>query len=323
MKIPSFKNAIFIFIVVFLFIEVLVIFPQHLDDIEADSITPSNKTENNEAEQKMAGIHLVESQNGSRDWELFAKDAEVTQANGTWLLKTVKVQFYNKEAIDFVVTGKSGKVDMKSKGMKITGEVKITSANGYVFQSGEVLYNSIKRQITSQGPISMQGPKDEQGEGLKVSGSQMLVDIDQSRMLVKESIRASKKLKDNKKFELSSGTAEFSGRTHEAKFLSNVIIHLDKTKIEGPAATFVYEKKKSTLKNILLSGGVRVINEDKYAVSEQMNLDIAANKFTFVGNPKVYQNNDELSGQQIIFLDGGKKVKVENIKAKLDENKKK
>ena len=320
---PRFKTMIFVSIIVFLFIEILIIFPQHLEKFESDASSVKSKSDPNEALQKASGIHLVESQKGSHDWELFAKDAEGTQGNISWLLKTVKVQFYNKEEIDFVVTGQSGKIDMKSKGMKVTGDVKITSTNGYVFQTDEVVYDAGKRLIISRGPISMQGPKDEQGAGLKVKGSEMVVEIEKSRMLVKNRILASKEMKDNKKFDLSCGNAEFSGKNHEAKFLDNVVIHYNETKIEGPAATFIYEKNKSILKNIIFSGGVRVSNTDKYAVSETMNLDIDANKFTFLGHPKVYQNNDELSGQQIVFLDGGKKVRVENVRATMDDKKKK
>lgn len=322
MKRLRFKNAIFVSILVFLFIEILIIFPQHLESFESDAVSKEKIKDPNEAEQRASGIHLVESQKGTNDWELFAKDAEGNQGNESWLLKTVKVNFYNKNEIHFVVTGESGKIDMKSKGMQITGHVKITSMNGYLFESDEVLYDANKRQILSRGPIAMQGPKDEQGEGLKVNGSQMIVEIDQSRMLVKEQIKASKKMKDDKKFNLSSVTAEFSGKNHEAKFLTDVVINYGETKIEGPAAAFIYEKKKSTLKNIIFSGGVRVSNEDKYAISDVMNLDIEANKFTFSGHPRVYQNNDELSGQQIVFLDGGKKVKVENIRATMDDSKK-
>ena len=151
----------------------------------------------------------------------------------------------------------------------------------------------------------------------------MVVYIDESRMLVKDQIQASKQLKDSKKFDLSSGTAEFSGKNREAKFLTNVVIKFNDSKIEGPSAIFSYGKVKSTLKNIILSGGVRVSKEDKYAVSDVMNLDIEANQFTFSGNPRVYQNNDELRGQQIVFLDGGKKVKVENVRAAVGDKKKK
>lgn len=320
---PRFKNMAFVAILVFLFIEILIIFPQHLEKFAAEATPVYPKNDSHEALQKASGIHLVESQKGSHDWELFAKDAEGNQGNISWLLKTVKVQFYNKEKIDFVVTGHSGKIDMKSKGMKITGDVKINSTNGYVFQTDEVIYDATKRLIISRGPITMQGPKDEQGAGLKVSGSEMVVEIEQSRMLVKSQIRASKQLNDHKVIDLSCGHAEFSGKNHEAKFLGNVVIHYNDAKIEGPAATFVYEKNKSTLKNIILSGGVHVSSDDKYAISETMNLDIDANKFTFLGHPKVFQNNDELSGQQIVFLDGGKKVKVENVRATMDDKKKK
>ena len=320
---PRFKNMALVAILIFLFIEILIIFPQHLEKLETEATTVYPKNDNNEALQKASGIHLVESQKGSHDWELFAKDAEGNQGNISWLLKTVKVQFYNKEKIDFVVTGQSGKIDMKSKGMKIMGDVKIISTNGYVFQTDEVIYDAGKRLIISRGPISMQGPKDEQGAGLKVLGSEMVIEIEQSKMLVKNQIRASKQLNDHKVIDLSCGHAEFSGKNHEAKFMDNVVIHYNDAKIAGPAATFIYEKNKSTLKNIIFSGGVRVSSDDKYAISETMNLDIDANKFTFLGHPKVYQNNDELSGQQIVFLDGGKKVKVENVRATMDDKKKK
>jgi LPS export ABC transporter protein LptC len=322
MTVARLKNTIFVLILVFLFVEVLIIFPKHLEKIEADPAVPEQSHEDAGAEQKMKGIHLVESQRGSRDWELFANAAEGTQGKGAWDLHEVKVQFYNQEKIDFVVTGKGGSIDSESRNLKIAGDVKITSNNGYIFESEEVLYQAKKREIVSPGPIFMKGPKDSQGDGLQVHGAQMLVEIDQSKMTVRDHIRAEKNMHGSRRFDLISDLAEFSGRHREARFTGNVVINYDSTKIEGPSAAFLYNSKKQTLKNIIFSGGVRVSNDDKYALSDEMNLDVEANKFTFTGQPRVYQNSDELSGQQIIFLDGGKKVKVENIRATMDDKKK-
>ncbi|MNY67067.1 hypothetical protein D3C86_2045840 [compost metagenome] len=64
---------------------------------------------------------------------------------------------------------------------------------------------------------------------------------------------------------------------------------------------------------------MKVSDMDKYATSDSVNLDLLADKYTFKGKPKVIQNNDELSGEEIIFLDGGKKVKVEKVRAKMEK----
>jgi lipopolysaccharide export system protein LptA len=41
-------------------------------------------------------------------------------------------------------------------------------------------------------------------------------------------------------------------------------------------------------------------------------------KVVFNGAPRVVQNGDELVGDQIVFLEGGKKVQVSNAKAQID-----
>lgn len=45
------------------------------------------------AQQKMEGVHLVESRKGSRDWELFAEVAEGYEGKGAWELKKCQSSF--------------------------------------------------------------------------------------------------------------------------------------------------------------------------------------------------------------------------------------
>ena len=75
------------------------------------------------------------------------------------------------------------------------------------------------------------------------------------------------------------------------------------------------------LSSVAVKGGVKVSDADKFATSESVNLDLLANKYVFKGSPKIIQNNDELTGEEIVFLEGGKKVKIEKVRAKM-ENKK-
>jgi lipopolysaccharide export system protein LptA len=67
------------------------------------------------------------------------------------------------------------------------------------------------------------------------------------------------------------------------------------------------------------TGGARVSDSEKWATAQNLNVDFDSNRFIFRGNPRVVQNNDELRGEEIIFLDGGKQVQVRSARAKVDE----
>ncbi|MEK2644452.1 LPS export ABC transporter periplasmic protein LptC [Bdellovibrio sp. BCCA] len=334
----KFKNLIFVALLILLFVEVLIVFPSRLEhEDEAavrarveeqdkralekeERIKRGEKVEepSSLAEQKMQGVHLVESQQGNRDWELFAATAEGNQGLGNVKLKKVKVLFYNKEKIEFTVTGDTGTMDAKTKDLSVVGNVVTRSENGYVFQTPSIFYSSRTRIIESPEQVLMQGPKDTSGAGMYLKGNRMKAYVDQSKMTILDKVTAQKPEKNGKKFEIVADGAEFSGKNREAKFLGTVRMNYDNMKLEGPEASFLYKAGEDILSSVAVKGGVRVSDASKYATSESVNLDLLSNKYTFKGRPRVIQNNDELSGEEIIFLDGGKRVKVERVRAKVE-----
>ncbi|MDG0816754.1 LPS export ABC transporter periplasmic protein LptC [Bdellovibrio svalbardensis] len=333
------KNFVFIGLLIFLFVEVLIVFPsklEHEDDkalrarIEAEvrrreqnladgkgEVEPTSTV----AEQRMGGVHLVESQQGLRDWELFANSAEGSQSAGTWKLHQVRVLFYNKEKVEFTVTGDQGSIDAKSKDLSIIGNVTTKSENGYSFMTPSVYYSSLKRIIQSPEQVTMKGPRDSSGEGLVLKGRSMQVLVDESKMIIKENVTAQKPMKEGKTFDVAADGAEFSGKSKEARFLGKVRMTYDNMRLEGPEASFLYDSGASILSSVAVKGGVKVSDADKFATAQTVNLDLLANKYVFKGSPRIIQNNDELTGEEIIFLEGGKKVKIERVRAKM-ENKK-
>lgn len=317
------KNLLFIGLLVFLFVEILIIFPNKLEhqeeqEKEAAQTAAQSGEQAAQGSQSMQGVHLVESQSGTRDWELFANSATGSQAAGTWRLKTVRVLFYNKEKVEFTVTGDTGTIDQKLKDINIVGNVVTRSENGYSFKTPSIYYSSKNRQIRSPEQVIMSGPRDKAGAGMFLKGSRMVVYVDDSKMVIEGTVSAQKPMQEGKVVEVSSDGAEFSGKHREAKFLGAVRMSYDGMKLEGPEASFLYGAG-DLLKAVNVRGGVKVSDVDKYATSDSVNLDLLADKYTFKGKPKVIQNNDELSGEEIIFLDGGKKVKVEKVRAKMEK----
>lgn len=313
------KNILFVILLGFLFVEVLIIFPRKLEHKEEGAPTATTQLDTSQPEQKMKGVHLVETQQGRRDWELFSATAEGHQGKGAWELKNVKVLFYNKEKVSFTVTGDLGSIDGKSKDLRIKGNVVTKSENGYTFKTSSIFYNSKLRRILSPEKLRMQGPKDEMGDGFILEGGNMLVVVDDGLMTINENVRGSKRFKDGKNFFVSSDKADFSGQSRQAKFSGNVEIKYANLHLQGPAAIFQYKGKTALIDYIQMQGGVRVKDVDKVATADTVNLDLFRNIFTFKGSPKVIQNKDELSGDEIIFLDGGKKVKVEKVRAKMEK----
>lgn len=320
------RKYIFLALLIALFVEVLVVFPNKVNQEKkaetAASATENGTTEANEpqaphSEQLMKGVHLVESQKGSRDWELFSSESEGGSGKdqSNWKLKKIRVLFYTNEKVEFTVTGDEGNIDGKSRDMSIRGHVLTTSANGYSFKTEDVTYRSSLRLISSSGPVVMTGPRDKEGEELHVNGQRMQIEVDTGLMRIPESVAARKRLNTGMQMTLTSNTAEFSGRNKEARFIGNVLMNYDQFKLEGTEVKFMQSSGGNFLSNVQFSGGVKLRGADKFATSEKLNFDFLANKLVLDGKPKVYQNGDELSGDQIIFLEGGKKVKVEKVRA--------
>lgn len=314
-------QAVFAILLVFLFVEIWLGFPRHLETKSEDTPTESNVAAGpQEAGRKMQGVHLVESQAGARDWELFADSAVGTEGKGTWDLKTVKVHFFSEKGVQFTVTGDTGRIDTKTKDIEIRGKVVTKSSNGYQFFSPSVSFESQKRILRSPEKVKMIGPSDEQGTGLVLEGESMETSMDDSLMKIHENVVASKKFRDGKKFKITSQNAEFSGKSNLALFKEQVAIQLDSMKMEGPEAQFQYRSGSDFLQSILVKGGVRVSDFDKYATSDSVRFDPLDNRYILSGNPRVVQNNDEIFGEQITLIDGGRKVRVEKVKARVEKN---
>lgn len=308
------RTFFFLLLLIFILVEVIFVFPQQIEKFDRESAESSEEHKNERIEQKMDGVHLVETQKGSRDWELFAEKAKGYQGEGDWFLNKVRVQFYNLDANDFTVTGNEGEVDGKTKNIKIKGNVVTKSANGYTFYTEEIFYISQLRKIISPGKIKMLGPSDDQGEGLRLDGYNMHILVDVNEMKIFRDIHAIKKMNSNQNLEISSEMATFSGKNKEAHFENNVLLNYGRMLIKGPDCFFMYSANMKNLERIHVKGGVELTDKKRRATSQDLVVDLYKSTIRFTGNPKIYQGQDEISGEEIILLDGGRRLKINKVK---------
>lgn len=267
--------------------------------------------------QAMEGIHVVESRNESKEWELWADSAVGFKEHGDLSLSKVKASFFSDHGVSFDVVGQRGAVKTSAKDMTVEGDVVTKSSNGYTFKTSSVTYHSALRELKSPTRVEVAGPRSGSGHTLYIEGSEMVADLNKGVVNIERNVKAKKASLDSKNLAVTAERVQLSGRDRSLKFSGRVTIDFDGMRITGPDAMFHYDSRTSQLKSIDLDGGVKVSDYSKWATSEKLRINLAKNEFVFDGSPRVVQDDDELRGDRIVFLDGGRKVKVQNAKIKV------
>jgi LPS export ABC transporter protein LptC len=303
-----------------LVVELLLLSPADLDEKKVNEPPRDLKTNYaKDIEQVMEGIHVIESRSESKEWELWADTAMGFKDQANMQLQKIKAMFFSDNGTSFEVTGDKGQVMTNAKNIKVDGQVVTTSSNGYVFKSESLSYNSASRQLTSPNAVEVTGPREQGGQTLFLSGRDMSADLEKGIVKIGQDVIAKKTLSGNRRMAVSSERVEMSGKHKSVRFTGEVLIDLNGVKIRGPDALFRYDSDDGQLESIDLEGGVRVQDVSKWATSEKLSINLAKNEFVFDGKPRVVQDNDELRGDRIIFLDGGKQVRVQNAKIKVSK----
>lgn len=294
-----------------MFIELTLIYPRVISGPTSAPAQAAEMQQN--VEQSMSGLHMIEAQAGEKEWELWSENATSYKDTGELKLQKVKALFFADNGVTFTVTGQEGKVDVKTKNLFVQGEVITESSNGYVIKTHDVDYVSGERSLKTKSPVQVTG------QGLKLNGIGMDANLKTSMIEIKEDIKAERIMAEDKKVYIQSQSVQLSGKTKMARFIGSVVLDVDSMRITGPQADFEYDESKNFFKTVKIRGGTRVTDLDKWAVSENLDIDFTKNMFVFRGSPKVVQNQDELKGEEIVFLENGKRVQVKKARVKVEQ----
>lgn len=314
-----FNKSFIVYFTLFVFVVLQIYF--FIPSIRENSWTGSNtsaealkafSSDKKSIEQKMLGVHLLENDKDKKGWELFAEEASGSK-DEQWILKKVKVKFYTDEISSFTVTGDVGEVDGQSKDMTIRGNVLTESSNGYFFETSELRYQADQRKLYSEDAVNMRGPDDKNGKGLILTGQGLEIYVADSRIKILRQVEA-RKIVESKKFKLNSDSSIFSNKDREATFAGDVKLLYDNMLLKAPFAEFKYAKGKQVLEIVRVFDQVEMIDENKAGTCKELIVNLLQDTMTMNGDPQVRMGADEIQGDQIIFSEKGKKVKITQMK---------
>jgi len=262
----------------------------------------------------MKGIHLVENSNLLKRWELFADEANGS-TEAQWVLKKVKIEFYAEDQSSYKVTGDVGEIDGTTKNILIRGQVITTSTNGYSFKTNDLHFFAQTKSLKTEDSVLMKGPADQSGTGFQLTGIGLDIDLNRNKMSILDLVKADKMI-NHKKFDLSSYQAVFSNKNQEGQFTGNVKLTYNKTMINAPEALFKYSAAEKKLKTILLSDIVKIKESDRFGTCKELEIKLDTDEMILRGAPKIQMQDDEITGDEIVFSNGGQKIKINNVKVR-------
>jgi LPS export ABC transporter protein LptC len=277
----------------------------------------------NGAAQTMVGINVVEIREEKKRWELWSDKAVSPKGEGDLDMDRVRARFYGVEGVEFFVTGDRGRVEAETKNMEVSGQVVMESSNGYVFRTENLSYNSHTQTLTTHSKVDVRGPSTGRNDSLTFTGRGLRAELTTEEMSLLNEVRGLKRVPERggAMMDIQSGLAVFSSRDRAVTFKQDVRIKFESARVQGPSARFVYDATGKFLRFVELDGGIKVSDMTKLATSQSVRIDLIKNQLSLTGAPRVVQEADELLGDEIVFLEGGKKMQVKNARIKVSQEK--
>jgi len=314
------RSGIFFTLLLLLFFEIWIGFPIPIEMAPPNRKALVDEAGEDNAQQKAKGVHLVETREGHRDWELFSELAESSQGMAAWQLQKVKVQFYRDKIIEFVVTGQTGYFDSKTRDIKIEGNVRTITANGYVIDTDSIHFQADRRILESPGLVRMKSPARKGLGPVSFKGEGLVAFVDSKELEIRKNVEALHPMKDQNPMRVNAQKAFFKTIDSSVRFEGAVKVSNGTKQIEGPKALFLYADAAERLQSVKMDGGVQMKDSNRYATSDSVRFDPEVNSYILSGSPRVVQDLDEILGEEITLLEGGRKIKVDRIKARVEQD---
>lgn len=135
------------------------------------------------ADIRIEKARYVETRDGRTEWELEADSAQYFKNDSLTVFENVKVVFYSQNGINYTLEGKKGRLRNDTKDMDVSGDVVVTSDDGYKLKTDSLQYNAAVKQITSKDRVVFTGPN------IRIEGVGFLADMITDRVSVLANVR--------------------------------------------------------------------------------------------------------------------------------------
>src|SRR5690606_34946133 len=113
---------------------------------------------------------------------------------------------------------------------------------------------------------------------------------------------------------LTSKSAVFNSSNYTARFQESVVADYGSYRVTGNAAILEVDQTDHNVDLVTVQGDVRLSDVQRWAVAEKIRIFPQQRKMVLSGRPRLIQNNNELSGEEITFYEEGQRIQIKKAK---------
>lgn len=311
------KQILILILLAYVAVQVFVFSPKNFDRLNrfaqsnlSSSLTPFGS----DYDQRMRGVHLIEAQSGNKVWEMWADRAQALKSQSVWELKEVLVFFYSQGEKSMEVRGETATIRTDNRDLEILGNVTAESKNGYLVSTSKIKYQAEDRLLLAKESVRALGPSLKGQKRFQLESLGLIASLADNQIDLLSDVKSSF-FRGNEKYHVDANSARLSLSSRLVSFFDRVQFGVGKFVMKGPTAVFKFEERSNDLAQVALYGGVKGTGDGKSISADRADIDFQKDQYVFRGAPRLLQETDEIQGDLITFLDGGKIVKVEKATA--------
>ena len=266
-------------------------------------LSDTDSVEDKSLFQYINKMHVVEMEDQSKKWEVFAQSGESLVYQHQWRLYNLRLFFYNRGFLQFKVEGLEGKVDFHLKNMSLKNEVHISTGDGYEIYADRVYYkNKLESLYMWRGDIH-------KGRGglKKAYARKMKIEIPKKKIFVSKGYFFHYVVRRDSLYVVGTG-AELN-QQKGVYFENAVMVLFLNTRLFSDRAELTY--KEDQLVSLLLKDNVIMLRRKELIFAKELYIDLVNNDFTFEGDILWIQDGEKILGDKLKIKDKGKNITIE------------
>ncbi len=265
-------------------------------------------------EQKISGVYITDFTSREKKWELRAQEAQF-QAD-SWSFHDVKLQVKNKKNQKYTLRGERARFKRGDEDLELEGNVTLDLNNRGYLRLDSIRYDVKSEQLISDAPLYISN-EDSQGMKYEIWGQGLKVYLNDSKINLEQGVKWQVYFEKNRNSQLTAQRGYYWLHNHVAQLKGRVIAHYGRFKITGESADLIW--KNGLIYAVQISGNVRMTDIHRWAKADRMLLMVQNRSLTLIGNSRLVQGNDDLSGHMIEFSEEDQKVRVHRAKVRVEQ----
>ncbi len=265
-------------------------------------------------QQKIWGVHVTNFTSEEKKWELWATESHLLGDN--WLFDDVKLQVKNKKNQKYTLRGEKARFEKEGEDLELKGNVILNLDDKGQLRIDSVKYDVKSERLISDTPLHILN-KDSKDTTYQMWGGGLKFYVNEGKIVLHQGVRWQVEFKNNKNSRLTARTGYYWLHDRVAQLKGRVVGHYGSFKITGQKADLVW--KKGAIYAVQILGNVRVTDAHRSARADRLLLRAEDKNLTLIGNSRLVQGSDDLSGHIIEFSEEDQKVRVSNARARFEQ----